>query len=259
MKLGCLLLGVGLLACSGEEAADPLASANGFCEEWAKRACSDAVLARCGADDKVTCRESQAEFCERLVPNTLYSKDAAQECLDAVEEAYKDAELKSEERDVVRSLAAPCDLILSGNGQTDDSCDESSDCDRVGGYDCVVPLGVTQGTCQKPNRKRGGSSCDGEADVCEDGYYCDDEYNCLERQNAGELCSDAVPCAEGLNCELEPDAGAGICRAKMLRGEDGCEVDSDCATDICQSANNRSICSSEIILSQLEPICDDLR
>src|SRR5262245_2181019 len=187
MKLGCFLLGVGLLSCGSVEPVDPLASQGGFCEEWAKRACSKVVVTRCDADDEKSCQSEQRRYCESIVPASLYSQDGAEECLEFVEEAYKDGDLTSEERDAVRSLGAPCDMVLSGDGRTGDECDKHSDCDREGGYDCVIPLGKDVGSCQKPNKVGGGLACENADDVCAEGFYCDGE-NCLARKNAGKAC-----------------------------------------------------------------------
>jgi hypothetical protein len=259
MKLGCLLLlGVGLLSCSAEKDVDPLASASGFCEEWAERACGEAVVNRCGADNKDDCLVSQAQFCEKLVPGSLYSQAGADKCLDAVEKAYKDGDLDAKERDTVRTLGAPCDLVLSGNGRSGDDCEENSDCDRAGGYDCIIPLGEAEGSCEKPKSVQGGLECGGPADVCASGFYCSESGDCLGRKSAGKECSEIVPCAGGLNCVIPEGSTAGICTARLENNEKGCEVDSDCASGICQKGNDRSVCSPKIQLDSLEEICDDL-
>lgn len=262
MKLACLLLvGVGLLACGSDKEDDPLSSANGFCQEWSKRACSKAVVNLCGAPDEEDCREAQAEFCEKLVPATLYSQAGAEVCLTAVEKAYKDGSLTAEERDTVRLLGDPCDMMLSGKGEKDDDCDENSDCDREGGFDCVIPLGATEGTCQRPNKVMGGDPCEDDSDVCGPGLYCnesDDGKYCLRRRDVGKACSELEPCALGLNCESAGAEEPLLCTAKLANNKMGCEVDSDCATDICLRNGDRSICSDSIALNQLEPICDDL-
>ncbi|HEX2734453.1 MAG TPA: hypothetical protein VHM70_22750 [Polyangiaceae bacterium] len=263
MKIAYLLVGlVGLISCGSDKDSDPLGSASGFCAEWAKRACTEAVVTSCEADDKQACQSTQAQFCEKLVPDALYSKAGADKCLKAVEAAYKDGDLSADERDTVRSLGAPCDEVLSGDGQANDACNESSDCDRTAGLDCLIPLGEQYGKCQKPHKVTGGLPCDGADDVCAEGFYCadsDGEQNCLARKNAGKACSDTVPCAEGLKCEPAGDGGQGsLCKAKLAKNERGCETDSDCATGICLASKTASVCASFISLGPLEDICEDL-
>jgi hypothetical protein len=261
MRTWLVLLSAFLLQCGDEEKTDPLSSANGFCTEWAKRACSVNVQNQCASNSEEDCVLAQTDFCQALVPSALYSKPGAKACLDYVEDAYVDAQLTGEERDVVRNLASPCDVVLSGDGQKGDSCNENSDCDRVAGFECVIKTPDDPGTCQVPNRVGGGLPCDGAADVCADGFYCTDDEYCLVRKNAGDTCSESEPCARGLNCRVDQDAGVGECVAKLEQGDEGCDVDADCETGICAAGedDDPNLCARVILLDAPKSICRDFR
>jgi hypothetical protein len=178
-----------------------------------------------------------------------------------VKDAYVDAQLTCAERDVVRNLAAPCDLVLSGDGQEGDNCDENSECDREAGLECLKKLDELQGTCQTPKTIRGGLSCAAPDQVCEEGFYCNDERDCLGRQDAAETCSAIEPCAQGLKCSEVPDGGVGHCIAKLESGDEGCEVDSDCKTGICAAGegDDPNVCARNILLDAPKAICKDFR
>jgi hypothetical protein len=104
----------------------------------------------------------------------------------------------------------------------------------------------------------GGRECGDPDLVCEDGFYCDEDRNCLAKKRLGRECSDAVPCEENLRCVLPEDAGPGVCTAKTRIGED-CESDEECAAGVCRQSVSSKICSNVILLDVGHPICEDFR
>lgn len=256
------------LGCSGEEKRSgegPLATEDGFCAEWAERACGSRVVERCAAPSADACRASQAAFCAALVPAGRYSRDGAADCLKAVEDAYDDAELTAEERNTVRLLAPPCDAVVSGPGGAGDPCTEDGDCAREEDLTCVRKGGAPSGTCQVVQVKGGGFDCTPADVVCDEGFFCDGA-NCLAARGEGSACSGAAPCAPGLRCvddRGEPaagDAGAATttCQAGASTGAT-CDEDGDCASGICTLGAAGGVCVATILLSAAEPTCVDLR
>jgi hypothetical protein len=249
-------------ACSGNKkegpgAEDPYATRSAFCGAWAAAACSAATVQSCGAASSEECVASQQQFCEKLVPTLGYTSANAQPCLDAVSAAYSDAKLDAAERDVVRSLASPCDKLSSGFIGEGEVCDETSDCATIDGFECVIALGETHGVCAKPIEVGGGESCEDTGSVCASGFYCDaSSRHCLAAAGEGDACSGDAPCRQEYQCTGAE--GAQTCVAKAASGD--CTSDDDCASDLCQRAAGASkgTCVQEIILSPLEPICADL-
>src|SRR5262245_32383647 len=85
--------GLGLVAaCSSEEPGpqtdDKLRTESGFCNEWAKAACSDTAVMRCDST-KEQCLEQQAVHCSDII-TVGYNSLNAQGCIDAVKRAYRD-------------------------------------------------------------------------------------------------------------------------------------------------------------------------
>jgi hypothetical protein len=263
------------LTTSCSKKSDPLesklATVQGFCDEWAGRACSDAVVQSCSAESANACIESQRAFCETLIPDGKYSELTARDCLAAVEAAYGDGILTANERDTVRQLGNECDHILSGSGTAGKSCVVDSDCDRDEDLACVKKTS-TIGKCEKPPDKPigGGHDCSPLEAVCEDGFYCDGS-NCLAAKSVDDPCSATIPCDSASRCldaddnvvgASGADAGAamGICRARKAVGN-GCTGDDDCTTRICtpKAGSTDGVCSKQVVLSPADPICSDLQ
>src|SRR5689334_9429000 len=103
-------------ACSAEKQAvgRSLEDVAGFCAEWAARACTEAVVSACSFPSASACQNTQVDVCTGLVSEDKYSPLKAQQCLEAVGNAYKDDELTPEERDVVLHLGGACSEVLSG-------------------------------------------------------------------------------------------------------------------------------------------------
>jgi hypothetical protein len=254
------LLGT-LAACSSEKEGpkappDPLATAEGFCAEWAAAACTDEVVRVCSASSKDACIASQAQFCASLVPENRYAKAHAKACIAAVKSAYSNAELTPEEAQTVLRLENECSRVVSGPGATGDPCDERSDCNTLDGLDCVREADVESGTCGVAQVQGGGFPCGEPNQVCAEGFYCDGS-NCLARRTDGASCSPETPCLETLLCE-GPE-GAETCEPK-LTVTSRCTADEQCASGLCaRGTSAEGICVAQIVLSTAEPTCQTLR
>ncbi len=252
---GAVLFG----ACSSDDdKEDPLDRASGFCADWAERACSEAVQRRCSSGSQERCEGAQLDFCLDLVPDELYSKAGAKDCLDAVKDAYEDGELTGAERDTVVHLAGECAAVLSGDGDEDDDCTDDLDCDTSAGLRCVRRLDEPSGTCQEPVEVAGGRECDDPDEVCESGFYCDEERNCLAKKRLGRECSETIPCEDDLRCVVPADAGVGVCTAKTAVADE-CESDDECVSGICRQGASSLICAEVIVLDVGLDICEDFR
>lgn len=266
LALLALLLPVG--CSSSEEPPDPLRNAQGFCGEWAKAACQPTVVELCDTvvDD---CRDSQAAFCESIVP-TNYSRRKAESCLSAVKAAYRDGKLTADEVQVVRYLAAPCDQLSAGTSEEGEKCNANDDCDTSLGFACITKLGAEEGRCEKPEEVPPGDDCDGDAQVCEEGYFCNGE-NCVRYQELGEDCEGDYQCAPEHRCVAAADAGAGgagggsgeavaTCTARAELN-DPCTADDDCQSHYCykDADATEGECASTIQLSRSEPLCNELQ
>lgn len=254
-----LCVAAGLVSsCGGEDDDDPLASVSGFCNEWAKRACSDAVQLNCSSGSPEECQNAQSNFCLDLIPDDLYTKTGAKECLAAVEMAYRDGDLDGQELALVTELAGDCTSILSGDGEEGETCMEDVDCDVSTGLVCVRRLDEPSGECHVPVPVAGGEDCDDPELVCPSNAYCTEDRSCRAKQDEGEVCSSTEPCKSGLNCVETPDAGVGVCVEKLGASEE-CRVASDCESGICREATDGRICARLIRLDINQPICDDFR
>jgi hypothetical protein len=250
------------LACSGaEEPPDPLAKPAGFCEAWGKAACQADVVAACDAASVEDCVTTQSEFCIDLIPAT-YASAKAKPCLDAVKNAYKDANLTAEELQVVINLAAPCDQLSSGVSDEGESCGRNDECNTAGGLSCVKKLDATRGSCEQPEVIGPGDACDGAAQVCEQGYYCNGE-NCVAYKRTGAVCEGHYQCLPEEQCVITVDADgveSSACTARLELNE-VCTADTDCQSGYCYMAADATEgeCASMIRLSRSEPLCEALQ
>jgi hypothetical protein len=225
-----------------------------FCKEWAEVACNDLVVDRCNGTHS-GCLESQQSACEVIVP-LGYESTYAEDCLNAVEDAYEDAELDAEELDVVLRLGGPCQTLIDGGQDEGEICTSSFDCDGVNGYECVIKADETSGTCQVPVEAGGGEQCD-EADVvCEDGFYCNGS-DCLIRRDETDECTGDAMCAAELRCDIAADATEGVCEPRLENGQ-MCAGNDECASSICIGATNK-VCASNVVLTVESSLCDTLR
>lgn len=240
-----------------------IADVDGFCAEWAAVACSEAVVSACSFPTPSSCQDTQADVCKSLVPEEKYSTAKARQCLEAVGNAYSDAQLTPDERDVVLHLGGACSEVLSGSAGRGGGCTEDSDCDRTKGFSCVKK--GAEGTCQEAVQTENGGDCSSDESVCNAGYYCDATVlHCIEGKKAGFACSSATPCAAGFRCQDAAGAtipfdstAEGTCVALGEVGDD-CSADDECDSGICtlRASGASGVCSAKTTLTPSDPLCD---
>lgn len=245
--------------CGSDTPEDPLKSANGFCGEWGKNVCVQAIVSDCEASSVEDCQEAQREFCLDRVTEALYTGRGAAECLSYIHEVYRDEALKPAERNALVSLTEPCDKLLSGSGDKGDACNEDKDCATVDDLVCVKRIGETRGQCHEPEEVQGGGRC-GDADaVCEGDFYCNGTH-CVAKTPEDEPCSESIPCDETTYCVIEDDADEGICVAKKDVG-DACLSDEQCDSELCdRNANeDEGLCVRSLKLNHRLDMCKSFR
>lgn len=230
----------------------PPRSREAFCRDWAAAACSKDVLSVCQAESAETCHDSQVAFCKTLLPDD-FADVMGDECIEAVKDAYKDADLKASELAVVLRLAAPCDQLVVGPKEENESCKDRSDCDTSLGLECVRKAGEDEGKCEIPEQVGAGRSCAAAQKTCEVGFYCDGK-NCIEAKEIGDDCTIQEECGEAGFCGTD-----GVC-AERLALSKTCEHDLECATGICyEDGSGDKVCTDRIRLARADPLCDTLR
>jgi hypothetical protein len=198
-----------------------------------------------------------------------YDRTNAEECLQAVEDAYEDGDLVAHELKTVRNLENRCAGLINGSGDVGDDCDEDSDCNVVDGLACVQRPGE-DGSCQEPEEVQAGRPCSNPAAVCEDGFYCNGS-NCVEQKNNSAPCMLSVECGEELYCLLsetssgEGGAGgddggttqSGLCVNKKNIGS-ACVSNEQCdeGTTCVIVGDGDGECLARVRLGRSEPICD---
>ncbi len=257
IALGLLTLTLPLGCSSEDDTPDPLAKRDGFCEAWAKSACQQTVVDACDSRSVDDCIEAQSEYCLGLIPE-VYGSKHAKECLAAVKAAYKDADLTSDELQIVLKLGAPCHQLSQGIADEGDTCERADDCNTSAGFTCVTKLGAAQGSCEKPTEIPAGDDCSGDADVCAEGYYCNGD-NCVTRKATGKACDGDYQCKVTDRCVFEEEGEPGVCTARVALN-DPCTADDDCQSHLCviESGATEGECASRIRLSRSEPLCDHL-
>jgi len=260
--LRCLtLLACVTSGCSGSKeapVADPLASAGGFCDSWAKQACNAKVVDVCAAPSVEACKSTQTEFCLGLLPSTGYSKENARPCLIAVQTAYADARLNATELKTVLELGEPCDRLIRGASEQGDPCDRDAQCDTLQDLRCVTKSNTNsdagvRGTCEVPEIRSGGQSCSAPQQSCAPGFYCDGS-NCLEAPGQNQACSPTVRCTEGFKCT---GPGSETCQPKADTGA-SCDEPDDCK-GVCLVSSSGGVCDDDVILTGTDAICAKLR
>ena len=249
------------LGCKVEdEPPDPLASRAGFCDAWAANACQGKVVENCNANSVEDCKSAQSDFCRGILPES-YSSKHAEECLDAVKAAYKDASLSPDDIAVVVKLGAPCDQLSKGTVDEGESCETNDECNTAAGLICVIKLGSAKGTCATLEEVDGGMACDGDDQVCADGFYCDGE-NCIAHKKTGKPCDSGADyeCTPEDHCVTATDATEGTCEPRLALNKP-CASDAECASGYCAipPGDTMGQCASTIVLSRLEPLCSNLR
>jgi hypothetical protein len=243
--LGGLVIFVGLGVGGCEP--DPV-TPNEFCDRWASAVCGPEVLSAC-QKSAAQCKASQAASCREWLPDDFQSV-GVDECLDAVSQAYSDADLDSAELDVVWRLGAPCDNIqvTSESGET---CKRDADCSAASGLSCVLKDKAT-GICERAELVKAGFACDDPDQTCERGFFCDGEH-CIVAGEAGDRCKNDTQCGQGLFCHDER------CETQLSVGAD-CTNDRQCESEICYEVDtDERVCVNRIRLSPAEPACEALK
>lgn len=241
----CLLV----VACSKE--AKPDRTREQFCTDWARAACSEEVISVCQAESAEDCHASQEALCRTLVPKD-FSDESGDDCIAAVKDAYKDADLKADELATVLKLGAPCNQIIVGLSDEGESCTDPGDCDASLGLACVRKADAARGTCQLPDEVEGGRDCKAAQKTCTPGFYCNGQ-NCIEAKDLGDVCTIQEECGEAGFCDVD-----GACQERLAVNE-VCTSDFECGTGICYEFAGDQVCTDRIRLARSEPLCDGLR
>jgi hypothetical protein len=239
-------------ACSSSDDDEPK-TPESFCARWARAACSPEVVSACQAANESDCQESQAAFCLNALPAGAFSGARAAQCIEAVEAAYADADITSDELHTVLRFAAPCDQLVRGIRAEGEACGSRDDCDAPDGFDCVFKGDETTGTCQLPQMIGAGRDCSAANAVCEPGFYCNGE-NCIAGESVGDPCTYHAQCGPEGYCGL-----TSVCQARAGVGSP-CGFDEQCASGVCyRFSATEQVCTDRLRLSRSEPICEDLR
>jgi len=241
-----------LAACSSSDDDEP-ETLGDFCVRWARAACSEEVVSVCQAADDDACRASQVAFCLDALPEAGFSGAKADQCIDAVEAAYDDADISAVESQTVLRFGAPCDQLVRGPSAEGEECQERSDCDAPSGFDCVFKGDNARGSCQLPETIGAGRDCSAANAVCEAGFYCNGE-NCIAGEAVGDPCTSNAQCGPDGYCGL-----TSVCAARAAVGQP-CGFDEQCASGLCyRFSATEQVCTDRLRLSRSEPICEDLR
>jgi hypothetical protein len=259
--LPLLALSLAFGCSSEEEAPDPLAQPEGFCQAWGEAACQANVVLDCDAASADDCIDAQSGFCLSILPDD-YSSKRAKQCLSEVQRAYEDVRLSAEELQVVRYLAEPCHQLSAGSREQGDTCSNHEQCNNADGVFCVIKPGSTFGRCVTPEEVPPGDPCDGDAQVCTEGYYCNGE-NCVRNRAVDASCESDYECVAEARCVVTVDeegVEAGACTERLPVNE-LCAADAECQSHYCliPADATEGECASTIRLSRSEPLCDDLR
>ena len=222
-----------------------------FCQDWARAACSGAVISACQASDEEECRGTQAEHCRKMVPSEV-PESARGQCISAVTAAYADADLRGDELKLVLRLGGQCERVLRGSKAAGDGCAEAAECDRQRGYTCVRKADATEGSCQIPQTVSPGRECRAAEKVCSTGFYCDG-HNCVETVALGAPCTIHEQCGAAGFC-----SEAGQC-SELIGVNDACKRDLECEHGICSEFDGQQVCTDRVVLSRADPLCADLR
>jgi hypothetical protein len=252
-QLTCLLaLSLVAFACASSDDDEP-DTASAFCERWADAACSDEVVSACGAAGAEDCRAAQAARCLSELPSGTFSGERADQCLESIEAAYRDADLSSDELGTVLRFQAPCDQLIRGLAAEGESCTARADCNAPAGFDCVFKADAATGTCRRPASVGAGEDCSAPNAVCGAGFYCNGE-NCIAGENVGEACTSTRQCSSSSFCGLTSS-----CEAR-LPIDAPCGFDEQCNSGLCyRFSPTEQVCADRVRLSRSEPTCDDLR
>lgn len=216
-----------------------------FCGKWARAACTSEVVSVCQASNVDDCRATQQEACLDDLPQGFVDR-GVDECIEAVKNAYKDADLTAKELDVVARYGGACSDIFIAN-DAGERCASDVDCESA--LRCVLK-DEHRGSCQHPVVIEPGFSCSAPEETCEEGFYCDGS-NCLAALEEGDDCNNDAQCGLDMFCD-------DTCTVKIEIGDD-CKSDSQCRSGICYESSGNSTCLDRLRLSPAEPLCAALK
>ena len=253
------ILGLSLLHCSSSDKKTPkYPDTTEFCKGWAQAQCSDRVVNTCLATSKETCISNRQTVCTAdlvtpaLTAQLIYDSSNAEVCVNAVGNAYSDAQISNTEE---KSMTKACELVFSGTEPQGAACSKDADCKQSKGLKCVVhyassttDAGAVEGTCQQPLPApvAGGASCSEPEQQCAVGYHCGSTSHCDQDEPKDANCSSQDPCAEGYKCASDK------CVEKLAQGST-CTADDQCLSGYCVEAVD--LCATMYQLAQGEPFC----
>ncbi len=245
----------------------PYYTVEGFCEAWARAACNDEVVDACVANSTSACLRAQIDFCVTVLqPPGQHDRDAAEECLGEVEDAYADASLTPEEYEVVYRMGPPCDQLrgetpttLPGEGE---ECQRDTNPCASDDLACAPSASdASVYTCQPVVVRSGGQTCGASTQVCDENNNCEPVDGVavryiIERPGVYASSSEEVPCRPDLYCN--PDTNT--CQNTGERG-DACLRDAECASGICLGGGDgeEGLCVDRVDLGPTDPLCANLR
>lgn len=244
-------VGLPAIACKNIETTPPTGPAypseSSFCQAVAEAVCNENVVEACYgssqaslADDTQSCREQYARQPNCNPAGFDYHSAGAEACIAAMKDAYADSKLTAAD---LTAVADACLPVFSKGGPVGSLCDIDSDCDGALGLRCVIKPGQI-GSCQDPETIGPGLSCVGEAQRCEEGFYCGSDAACIQRPGPGQGCDDAKPCVEDALC-IDM-----MCTAKTPNGG-ACQQDGECLEGFCIKATGSpdGTCAAQLALS----------
>ncbi len=241
-----LALGVASGGCSSDNEEEPSAVTRyDFCERWAEAACSSEVVSVCQASSVDDCKAAQSNECLDKLPDDFLDR-GVDDCINAVESAYKDADLSASELSLVLRFGGACsDVVLAK--EVGAKCTLDADCEPA--LSCVLK-NEERGTCEKAVTIEPGFSCSESEETCEDGFFCDGS-NCVAALPEDEDCQNDSQCEDGYYCDE-------TCQEMAEVGE-SCDSDAECLSGICYPDSGDQFCLDRMRLSPAEPLCDSLK
>jgi hypothetical protein len=209
---------VALVACSSNDTEDKFASSGSFCVEKAAAECAN-IAAACGATEAV-CKDKRTNLCNTAASAATaqgrdYRANAAQDCLDKINEIFKEKVITAEgDGDVTKT----CDRVYGGSKTANTPCAKS--------FECEGALICDRGICIAEESVALKGQCNNAGQVCDKGTYCQAQGGtkfCVEKNKLGDTCGPDAPCLESLLCDK-------VCKAKVAVGE-ACTVDEECAPE----------------------------
>jgi hypothetical protein len=212
---------VALVACSSSEA-DKFGSSDQFCSAKAEAECNN-LAKPCGASVDA-CKTKRAQTCNAGAATAAgqgrsYRANAAQGCIDKVNEIYKDS-AGNVTPDGEASVTKVCERVFGGSKAERTPCANT--------YECEGSL-ICDGVCSTEETVSLNGGCANAGQVCATGLYCQASGGtgkrfCVDKNKLGDQCGDTNPCLETLRCVT------GRCVDKVTVGNP-CDNDSECAVE----------------------------